>query len=764
MALLVSSDLRSMLSILRSILDEHGKGGLSIDSSDPMQRTALHEAAKAGTAVAAKFCLSRGAEPSPCDAWDSTPLDDAVRGCHKDVRLLLLEAGARLGSIKTAAAQLFAAIGNGDAPLVESIVSAGCPVNVLDDDNRTPLHHAAAKGDVTILSFLINAGAKLDPLDNFGLTPLGEAARHSSRTGHNRIRDRLMAAGADDSPVDTTKTNKFLGVMAVLQLVFIVLFATCTRYDPATTHASDSPDAMKTTYSMFMDVHVMIFIGFGYLMTFLRKYGHSSVGINFLVGAFIIQWHILCGGFFEQVFGDVPFHKIQISLNSLLLADFAAAVVLITFGALLGKVSPLQILVLGFFEMVFFAVNEQLLLRIGILDVGGSIIVHLFGAYFGLAASWCLSAKSAGSNANNSSVYHSDLFAMIGTVFLWIYWPSFVASPAGPRDQQRAVIATTLSLAGSCVAAFSASLWLRKGKFSMVDVQNATLAGGVAIGSAANLAVLSPAEALTIGVCGGLLSVCGYAVIQPKLERQLGLHDTCGVNNLHGMPAILAGVCSAIVVAYSGDASVWIAAGVDEPGVNHVNATSYNDVFGGLPSARGKSQAGYQLACVAVSFVMAVAGGLLSAMLVKPLGSPEEEMLFLDKADWEVPNFELPFYFDRRGEINREGAADIAELEASKHGGQMMPMLLAESSAPRGAANFNGLADRYPPMDVPRREEPLKLISNELLSMKLDLILQGMGKGDASGIQDRAQATKQLPSHLAGVRGVSSEEVAVSAA
>ena len=745
------------------ILDEHSKNGLSIDSSDPMQRTALHEAAKAGAAVAVKFCLSRGAESSPCDAWELSPLDEAVRGCHNEVRTLLLEAGARLGSVKTAASQLFAAIASADRPLVESILSAGCPVNVLDDDNRTPLHHAAAKGDVSILDRLISSGAKLDPLDNFGLTPLGEAARHSSRTGHNRIRDRLVAAGADDSPADARKTHKFLGVMTLLQIIFIILFATCTRYDPATTHVSNSPEKMKTTYSMFMDVHVMIFIGFGYLMTFLRKYGHSSVGINFLVGAFIIQWHILCGGFFEQAFSDAPFHKIQISLNSLLLADFAAAVVLITFGALLGKVSPLQILVLGFFEMGFFAVNEQLLLRIGILDVGGSIIVHLFGAYFGLAASWYLSAKSAGSNENNSSVYHSDLFAMVGTVFLWIYWPSFVASPAGPRDQQRAVIATTLSLAGSCVAAFIASLWLRKGKFSMVDVQNATLAGGVAIGSAANLAVLSPAEALAIGVCGGVLSVCGYAVIQPKLERVLGLHDTCGVNNLHGMPAILAGVCSAIVVAYSGDAETWIAAGVDEAGSNNINSTSYHDVYGGLPSARGKAQAGYQLACVAVSFLMAVAGGLVSAMVVKPLGSPEEEMLFMDKADWEVPNLELPFYFDRRGEINREGVADIAELEASKHGGQAMPMLLAEHSAPRGAANFKGVADRYPPMDVARRDEPL--ISNELLSMKLDLILQGLGKAEGGTNQARAQATRQLPSHLLGAGlGVSSEEVAVSAA
>ncbi|CAF4430389.1 unnamed protein product, partial [Adineta steineri] len=38
-------------------------------------------------------------------------------------------------------------------------------------------------------------------------------------------------------------------------------------------------------YSMFQDIHIMIFIGFGFLMTFLRKYGFSAVGYNFLVAA-----------------------------------------------------------------------------------------------------------------------------------------------------------------------------------------------------------------------------------------------------------------------------------------------------------------------------------------------------------------------------------------------------------------------------------------------------------------------------------------------
>ena len=41
----------------------------------------------------------------------------------------------------------------------------------------------------------------------------------------------------------------------------------------------------------------MIFVGFGFLMTFLKKYGLSAVSLNLLVAALCIQWQGLVSGF-----------------------------------------------------------------------------------------------------------------------------------------------------------------------------------------------------------------------------------------------------------------------------------------------------------------------------------------------------------------------------------------------------------------------------------------------------------------------------------
>lgn len=116
--------------------------------------------------------------------------------------------------------------------------------------------------------------------------------------------------------------------------------------------------------------------------------------------------------------------------------------------------------------------------------MGGSITVHAFGAYFGLAVSFILRPTKENTKAGEleGASYTSDIFAMVGSVFLWIFWPSFNSVLVDGPEQERAILHTYLSLAACTVTAFVVSAMVSKdaGKLDMVHVQNSTLAGGVA--------------------------------------------------------------------------------------------------------------------------------------------------------------------------------------------------------------------------------------------------------------------------------------------
>ncbi len=168
-------------------------------------------------------------------------------------------------------------------------------------------------------------------------------------------------------------------------------------------------DDFSERYPLFQDIHVMIFIGFGYLMTFLRKYGYTALDFTFMIGAFEMQWHILNEDFWHAVFFG-KFKYIELNIGDFMRADFSAGAVLFTFGALISKTSPTQMLVVAIIEVIMYNVNENIGLRLGISDVGGSYVIHMFGAYFGLACSWVLSLRSASGRSDNAAVYHSKIF------------------------------------------------------------------------------------------------------------------------------------------------------------------------------------------------------------------------------------------------------------------------------------------------------------------------------------------------------------------
>jgi len=106
---------------------------------------------------------------------------------------------------------------------------------------------------------------------------------------------------------------------------------------------------------------------------------------------------------------------------------------------------------------------------------------------------------------------------MIGTLFLWMYWPSFNAGffPSTGYEKTTIIANTIIALTGSCLSTFVMTALLRN-KFSMEDILNATLAGGVMIGASSGLFV-NPAAALCIGLFAGSISTFGFYYLTSKL-------------------------------------------------------------------------------------------------------------------------------------------------------------------------------------------------------------------------------------------------------
>ncbi|TWW75572.1 C 1 FRhcg1 Rhesus blood group family type [Takifugu flavidus] len=59
---------------------------------------------------------------------------------------------------------------------------------------------------------------------------------------------------------------------------------------------------------------MVIFVGFGFLMTFLKRYSFGAVGFNFLIAAFGLQWALLMQGWFHSL--DYTDGKIKIGIET----------------------------------------------------------------------------------------------------------------------------------------------------------------------------------------------------------------------------------------------------------------------------------------------------------------------------------------------------------------------------------------------------------------------------------------------------------------
>lgn len=154
-------------------------------------------------------------------------------------------------------------------------------------------------------------------------------------------------------------------------------------------------------FAEFQDVNVMVILGFGFLCSFLVRYGFSATGFNLLVAIMATQWALILNGMESWYYrGKISvdltrfdctyFHKSKMSapalclsppvcsrkeqksehfttfhlyvgVPSLVVAEMCTASALVSIGAVHGKTNLIQLTLIALLEVSGFILNKWLL-------------------------------------------------------------------------------------------------------------------------------------------------------------------------------------------------------------------------------------------------------------------------------------------------------------------------------------------------------------------------------------------------------------------
>ncbi|NWS52702.1 RHD protein, partial [Chunga burmeisteri] len=328
--------------------------------------------------------------------------------------------------------------------------------------------------------------------------------------------------------------NNVPWLILFLEAVFIVLFYFLFSDDSASRPIISDP--------AFQDVSHMLIFGFGFFLMSLKRYGFSSTGFNLLIVVLGVQCSILIENsliFLLKVTNEDSLERIRKAT-----VDMTAVV--ISTGAVLGKTNPVQLILMTVVEIIVFRMSRWINNTfLKITDNISMMHVLLFGAYFGLAVSSRFSEPSPRSE-KNASTPKSDLLSMLGTLFLWVFWPRFNYVLA--MDKGKAIYNTYFALAVSAVTAFVLSVLTTKdGKFRMAHIRSAVLSGGVTVGYAAH-SIEYPWIAMILGLLASVITILGSYCLQTCLNPTLKIHDTSGVHFTFGLPGVLGGLAQVVLL------------------------------------------------------------------------------------------------------------------------------------------------------------------------------------------------------------------------
>ena len=487
---------------------------------------------------------------------------------------------------------------------------------------------------------------------------------------------------------DNNDNNNIIdkNIIAIIFIIFLQILAVvilATAYEIGIGNPTNYGTKINFGYNFHFlkDIHLMMFIGFGVLFCSIKFHQKSSIGLVLLLGVLAMEfsffWNYLWNNSFRKSkhYYTKKFSKINLDMEEITQIDFFASAVIISSGVLLGKLSLGQYLITILFETLFVSLNYYLnYFALGGIDTGGSIYIYLFGAVYGFIISMILLTQNPIKNRiihnfdRSRSDYYSNIISAIGSLFIWLYFPSFNTARIHydkRKDESlleflryRGIINTYMSMMGSTVASFITSAMYSEGKLKMHHILKASYAGGVIIAGSCTVCPYAWC-ALLVGCVGGVISIVFMELV--KLNPEDGaenndnqnqnvncllnfktiikISDSLNIMYCFGIPGFVGGIFNCI---FLGSFS-------KKPWEEKLNEYFYED-------RSVSNQAGIQIAIITITIAIAVVGGTINGFLISLINNEQDdENIFLDNRIYEGEN-----------DINIE-ASDIQYLSGSKN-------------------------------------------------------------------------------------------------
>lgn len=469
-------------------------------------------------------------------------------------------------------------------------------------------------------------------------------------------RNSLVIQVGNNPPLDWM----FFVIFGILHLVFIVFLANYYDWDKNNKPSTIDEKENKTTksiiqnkYKTFQDINVMIFLGFGFLRAFLKHYSWSSIALTLVSGVLSFELGLFSLICWSAIIGK-DWKNGLFNFEHIFDANYCAATIIISMGAILGKLSFPQYFITVIIETIFATLNYVLLrYSIKIIDVGGALTVHLFAAIFGGFFSFISFFRKQERERIQLSPhlgmnYNSNIFGLFGTLILISYWPSFNTSLIEGNQKYRGIINTYLSIGGSIVSTFLISSIFNHKKLKEEDILNATFSGGIIVAGCCHI-INHFWSSILLGNISGAISCCLFFALSEKL-KQKGFHDTANIIYYHGIPGFLGGITSSIFVGnlakWDGKVNINLFIGtiLKEEFIDN-NSNDYNY----------SKKAGILFICIFLTILIAGASGLCAGYIIKFCNCHMAVRYFNDSEFFDVEKSETePFPWIDEEVLNQE--------------------------------------------------------------------------------------------------------------